>query len=94
MQTLVGPAADVGGTWRPGQTEKALRIWQEYQREHDVSDLQGRTVAIAPDTGRVWSGADLLDIAAQREAEGSTEPTLALRVGHDHYVRKGQHWRV
>jgi len=76
--------------WDPRDTDRALRIWASYQETHDVSDQQGRAVAIDPATGEVWFGEDVLEITRQRDAAGRTGPTFALRVGSDHYYRKGR----
>jgi hypothetical protein len=76
--------------WKPEDSERALRIWDEYQRSHDVSARRGEAVAIDPRTGEVWFGDDMLDITRQREARGRSGPTFALRVGRDYYYRKGR----
>lgn len=39
--------------WTRAHTERAKRIWQEYQRTHDLSDRMGQVVGIDPDTEQV-----------------------------------------
>lgn len=69
--------------------ERARQIWEEYQKQHDVSDRKGQAVGIDPVSGRVWFGEDALDIRRQMEAEGTVTPIYLLRVGRDYYWRKG-----
>ena len=70
---------------------KAEQIWAEYQKQHDVSDRKGQAVGIDPVSGRVWSGERALDIAGQMRAEGIDRPFYCVRVGYNHYLRKGGH---
>lgn len=51
--------------WKPEQTERARRFWDEYQKTHDVSDRMGQAVGIDPVTGNVWFGESILDIMDQ-----------------------------
>ena len=34
--------------WTEADTAKALQIWADYQRDHDVSDRVGQAVGIDP----------------------------------------------
>jgi hypothetical protein len=75
--------------WTAADTQRAIGIWTNYQATHDVSASVGQTAGIEPDTGRVWFGSSAQDIARQMEAAGGQRPFYAVRVGADHYVRKG-----
>lgn len=67
----------------------AQRIWAEYQRHHDLSALLGQTAGIDPVSGKVWLGDSILDISQQLEAQGVNSQLYFVRVGQDHYYRKG-----
>ena len=75
--------------WTDADSTKALRIWAEYQRQHDVSPRNGQAVGIDPVTGQVWFGRSALEINQQMQAAQCASPLLFLRVGQDHYQRKG-----
>ena len=75
--------------WTETDTSKALDIWAEYQRTHDVSDFIGQAVGIDPISGRVWFGDRALDIREQMCAEGIDRPFYCVRVGSETYGRKG-----
>jgi hypothetical protein len=75
--------------WTEADSARALQIWEEYQKQHDVSDRHGQAVGIDPVSGRVWFGASVIDIQKQLDAEGSTAAPLVLRVGKGYYARKG-----
>jgi len=77
--------------WTEADTEKALQIWEEYQRQHDLSARKDQPVGIDPISGRVWFGESGLDIKRQMLAEGIDRPFYCVRVGHDYYLRKGGH---
>jgi hypothetical protein len=77
--------------WTDDDTERACKIWDEYQSEHDVSSLIGQTAGIDPDSGRVWFGESAADIWRQRQLEGIDTPMYCVRVGFDYYIRKGGH---
>jgi len=68
---------------------RALDVWREYQRQHDVSDRDGETVGIDPVSGRVWFGESASDIWRQMEHEGMDIPLYYIRVGREYYLRKG-----
>ena len=78
-------------TWTEADTAKAKRIWAEYQEHHDVSDRQGQTAGIDPASGRIWFGESGLDTVRKMRAEGIDRPLFFVRVGYDHYLRKGGH---
>lgn len=68
---------------------KAREIWEQYQRQHDVSGRIGQAVGIDPVSGRLWFGRKALDIARQMRSEGIDRPFYCVRVGSDYYGRKG-----
>jgi hypothetical protein len=76
--------------WAERDTEKAQQFWAEYQRQHDISERLGQTAGIDPASGRIWFGASAKDIVVQMEAEGIMTPLYFVRVGTDHYLRKGR----
>lgn len=80
-----------GTPWTESDTERALGFWAAYQRQHDVSDRIGQTAGVDPSSGRIWFGASAKAIVAQLEAEGVMAPLYFVRVGADHYLRKGKH---
>jgi hypothetical protein len=49
-------------SWAKADTQKALQIWAQYQREHDVSDRRGQVAGIDPVSGRFWFGESVVDI--------------------------------
>ena len=75
--------------WSAADTQRAIEIWREYQAAHDVTDRVGQTAGIEPETGRVWFGVSAQDIARQMDSAGGQHPFYAVRVGSEHYVRKG-----
>lgn len=76
-------------TWTDADTAEAKRIWEQYQRDHDVSHLRGQAAGIDPKTGEVWIGEDIVDICHQREALGRTGLLFFERIGFATYLRKG-----
>ena len=75
--------------WTAEHTRRAEAIWDAYQREHDLSELVDQTAGIDPATGRVWLGEAAEVILDQQEDEGVEAPLLFVRIGRDHYFRKG-----
>jgi hypothetical protein len=75
--------------WTSGDSERALKFWEEYQRQNDVSARKGQAVGIDPNSGHVWFGESSLDIKLQQQAANDQTPLYFLRVGHDYYGRKG-----
>jgi hypothetical protein len=78
-------------TWTEGDTQKAQQVWAAYQRQHDISDRIGQTAGIDPVSGQIWFGTSAKDIVAQMEAAGMVTPLYFVRVGTDHYLRKGRY---
>lgn len=76
--------------WNDSDSSRAKQIWKEYLSQHDVSDRLGRTAGIDPHSGRIWFGDSILDIVAQRDAEGLDSPLFFERIGSDTYYRKGR----
>lgn len=73
------------------ETQQALRIWEVFQREHDLSSRQGQAAGIEPISGRIWFGETARDIRRQMDAEGIDRPFLCARVGALAYlVKKGR----
>jgi hypothetical protein len=92
MATRNRPGSEKASTsnhWTQADTSRAIEIWAEYQRRHDVSAMFGQTVGIDPASGRVWIGEAATDIWKQQEAEGIDVPLYYVRIGSDYYVRKG-----
>jgi hypothetical protein len=75
--------------WTEADSARALEIWAEYQRQHDVSPHTGQAVGIDPVSGRVWFGPTAKDIWKQMDQEGIDTPIYCLRVGLNYYGRKG-----
>ncbi len=75
--------------WTETDSKNAKRIWAEYQNEHDLSHRVGQTAGIDPTTGRVWFGDSIVEVVAQRDAEGITSPLYFEKVGSATYLRKG-----
>jgi hypothetical protein len=70
--------------------EKAQRVWDEYQKQHDVSAHLGQAVGIDPDTGEVFFGDSIRDVVERLDAQGAFRPLFYLRVGQRYYWRKGR----
>src|SRR5438874_11369895 len=64
---------------------RAEALWAEYQKTHDVTDRIGETVGIEPETGAMWFGESIIDVADQRDAAGMHRPLHVIRVGSDAY---------
>ena len=75
--------------WTDADTMTAKRIWEEYQKTHDLSDRIGQIAGIDPKTGEVWFGEWITDIAAERKAKGLESPLFFERVGYPTCLRKG-----
>ena len=71
-------------------TERGRSLWQEYQRIHDVSQLNGQVAAIDPDSGRVWIAADPMEVIDSMNADGVDTPVYMVRVGYDYLYVKGR----
>lgn len=77
-------------TWTAEDTARALQIWAEYKKQHDLSAFIGQTAGIDPVGARVWIGETAVDVARQMEAEGVHAPVYLIRVGFDYFMRKGR----
>jgi len=75
--------------WSDTDTATAKRIWSGYQTTHDVSPEEGRTAGIDPVSGRIWFGDSAVETVRQMRADGIDRPLFFVRVGYDHYLRKG-----
>lgn len=81
----------VAPSWTDADTARACDIWREYQSSHDASQKEGQTAGVDPATGRIWFGESAAEIAMHLEREGRSAPLYFVRVGFDHYLRKGSH---
>ena len=75
--------------WTEADTQRALSLWTDYQSAHDLSDREGQTAGIDPETGDIWFGDSAKDIVRQLDERGTRKPLYFVRVGRDYYVRKG-----
>jgi hypothetical protein len=75
-------------TWTDNDTEKAKRLWEKYEENHDISGQIGRTAGIDPVSGRIWFGRSAKDIVGQRETEGLSSPLYCVRIGSDYYLSR------
>ena len=75
--------------WTAEDTRKAKAIWEEYQKQHDLSDRIGQAAGIDPHSGQVWIGESAIDIVEQRQKENLDSPLFFERVGFPTYLRKG-----
>lgn len=76
-------------TWSTTDTERALLIWKDYEKQHDLKSRAGQTAGVDPVSERIWFGTSAKDIWLQMQAEGLEAPLYYVRVGSEHYVRKG-----
>ena len=75
--------------WEQADSHKAKQIWEEYQKQHNLSDRIGQTVGIDPKSERIWFGSSIQDIVLKRTDEGWSSPLFFQRVGSETYFRKG-----
>ena len=75
--------------WIEADTIKALEVWTEYQKQHDLSNRHGQAVGIDPVSGRVWFGQTAQEVATLARADGIDSPLYIMRVGYEYYQRKG-----
>ena len=71
---------------------EAKRIWEQYQREHDLTGKQGYAAGIDPKTGEVWIDEDIVDLILLRKSQGQASPLFFERVGAEIFYTKG--WRA
>ena len=77
--------------WTQADSREAKQIWEEYQKQHNLSDRIGQTAGIDPKSKRIWFGASIQDIVLQRNTEGLHSLLFFQRVGSKTYLRKGVH---
>ena len=77
--------------WTEADSNRAQKIWSEYQQHHDVSERVGQTAGIEPVSGRIWFGDSIQELIAQRDVDGIAAPLFFIRVGSPTYYRKGSH---
>jgi len=77
------------GDWTEDDTRKAVAIWDEYQKTHDLSDRKGQIAGIDPETGEVWLGEWFTDIVKERREKGLFNPLWFERIGYPTALRKG-----
>ena len=75
--------------WSQTDTDKAKRIWKEYEQNNDLSSHIGETAGIDPNNGQIWFGESIRSIVSKREQEGFTSPIFFQRVGSETYYHKG-----
>ena len=75
--------------WEQADSHKAKQIWEEYQKQHNLSDRIGQTVGIDPKSKRIWFDSSIRDIVLKRTGEGLSSPLFFQRVGSKTYFRKG-----
>ena len=75
--------------WTEADSNRAQKIWSEYEQQHDLSQKVGQTAGIDPATSCIRFGESVQDVIAQRDADGSESPLFFIRVGSPTYYRKG-----
>lgn len=70
--------------------ERARAVWQEYCAQHDTTPRRGQTAGIEPVSGAIWFGDSATDVYRKKVADGIDAPLYVVRVGYDHYLRKGR----
>jgi len=75
--------------WSDADSCKARQIWEDYQKQNDVSASLDQTVGIDPVSGSVWFGESAMEIAQRLQDQGLVRPLFFLRVGKSYYQRKG-----
>ena len=71
-----------------GELARAQQLWDEYQKQHDLSERKGQAAGIDPISGRIWFGESIVDIANHLQQEGLDLPLFFVRVGSSAYYRK------
>ena len=84
------PESKPATTWTESESDTATakRIWEEYQRTHDVTALRGQAAGIDPKTGEVWIGKNVIDICHKRDALGLKSQLFFERIGFATYLKK------
>ena len=86
MQTTIFSEAD---------TERAMAIWEEHQKTHDLSAFHEQAAGVDPFTGEVFVGGRFAgDLIDRLRAEGRWRPLVVFRVGYPYYARArgGRRW--
>ena len=78
--------------WTEADSDRAQKIWLDYQQHHDLTDKIGQTVGIDPASGSIWFGDSIQSVIGhRRETCNGDGPLYFVRVGSDTYYRKGGH---
>jgi hypothetical protein len=80
MTDLEQPSIDV---------EKAKRIWDEYERTHDLCGMEKLAVGIDPETGEVHFGKSMAEIGDRLKREGRFKPLFYRWVNDPAYYHFG-----
>jgi len=68
--------------------ERAKRIWEEYERTHDLTGKERMAVGIDPDCGEVFFGTSAMDIVKNLQKAGQFRPLFYRWVHSPYYHRK------
>ena len=52
--------------WTQADSREAKQIWEEYQKQHNLSDRIGQTAGIDPKSKRIWFGSSIRDIVPKK----------------------------
>lgn len=74
----------------PDFTERGKKVWDQYQREHDLAHLRGQVAAVEPLSGRVWIGGDALEAVEAMNTDGIDAPVWFVRIGFSYLDVKGR----
>ena len=70
--------------------DKAERIWEDYERNHDLTGREREAVGIDPETGEVFFGESAGAITLRLVKEGRNRPLFFRWVDNPIYGRKGK----
>ena len=76
--------------WTEANSQRVAELWSEYQQQHDLEGLTGKTAGVDPTSGSIWIGESIQDVVARRDADGVEKPLFFIRIGFPAYYRKGQ----
>ena len=71
-------------------TLRAQQIWADYERNHDLSGVVGKIAGVERESGRIWIADSGVEISECMREDGIAAPVYLVRVGSDHFVRKGR----
>jgi len=71
--------------WNKDRSVKAKKIWEDYLKQHDLSNRAGETAGIDPESGRIWFGESIRDVVSKRNKDGFSSPLFFERVGSETY---------